>query len=58
MPSKIEILKALFAGTLIGIGSSLSFGDNIGRVYIATSNLSASGLSMFAGIIIGTLIGL
>jgi uncharacterized membrane protein YedE/YeeE len=52
------MLKALFAGTLIGIGSSLSFGDNIGRFYTATSNLSASGLSMFAGIIIGTLIGL
>ncbi len=58
IPSKIEILKALFAGTLIGIGSSLSFGDNIGGFYTATSNLSASGLAMFTGIIIGTLIKL
>ncbi|PMP94623.1 MAG: hypothetical protein C0169_06285, partial [Thermodesulfobacterium geofontis] len=42
----------------MGIGSSLALGDNIGGFYTATANLSASGISMFAGLILGTLIGL
>lgn len=58
IPPKFEILKAILAGILMGIGSSLALGDNIGGFYTATANLSASGLSMFAGLIFGTLIGL
>lgn len=58
IPSKLEILKAILAGILMGIGSSLALGDNIGGFYTATANLSASGITMFAGLIIGTLIGL
>jgi uncharacterized membrane protein YedE/YeeE len=58
IPPKFEIFKALLAGILMGIGSSFALGDNIGGFYIATANLSASGLTMFAGLIIGTLLGL
>jgi uncharacterized membrane protein YedE/YeeE len=58
IPPKIEILKAIFAGIFMGVGSVLSLGDNIGGFYTASSNLSASGLSMFIGLFLGTLAGL
>ena len=58
IPPKFEVLKAILAGILMGIGSSFALGDNIGGFYTATANLSASGLTMFVGLIIGTLLGL
>lgn len=58
IPTKIEVFKAIFAGILMGMGSALAFGDNIGGFYTATANLSASGLTMFGGLIVGTLIGI
>ncbi len=58
IPPKFEILKAILAGILMGIGSSFALGDNIGGFYTATANLSASGLTMFLGLIIGILLGL
>ncbi len=57
IPPRIEVVKAIFAGILMGIGSALSLGGNIGGFYVSTANLSAGGLTMFAGLIIGTLIG-
>lgn len=56
--TKIEILKAILAGILMGVGAGFSMGDNLGGFYTAVANLSASGLTMFLGLIIGTLIGL
>ncbi|MCD6489939.1 MAG: YeeE/YedE family protein, partial [Thermodesulfobacterium sp.] len=53
IPTKIEIFKAVVAGILMGIGSTLAFGGNIGGFYTATANFSASGLTMFLGLIIG-----
>jgi len=58
IPTKIEIFKAVVAGILMGIGSTLALGGNIGGFYTATANFSASGLTMFLGLIIGVLMGL
>ncbi len=58
IPTKIEIFKAVLAGILMGIGSALALGGNIGGFYTAVANFSASGLTMFLGLIIGVLMGL
>ena len=53
-----ELLKGLVGGTLMGIGSSLAFGCNIGGFFSATSALSLSGPTMMLGLLIGAVIGL
>jgi hypothetical protein len=53
-----ELSKAIIGGILMGIGSSLSFGCNIGGFFSAISALSMSGVAMMAGLITGSLIGL
>ena len=53
-----ELLKGISGGALMGIGSSLAFGCNIGGFFSATSALSLSGLTMMLGLLIGAVIGL
>ncbi len=53
-----EFFKGLLGGVLMGIGSSLSFGCNIGGFFSATSALSLAGVAMMGGLIIGGLIGM
>jgi len=48
-----ELLKATIGGLLMGCGSMLSFGCNIGGFFSALSALSASGLCMMAGLAVG-----
>ena len=55
---KRELLKAMIGGSLMGVGASLSFGCNIGGFFSSLSALSMSGITMMAGLIIGSLIGL
>ncbi|MFN3505633.1 MAG: YeeE/YedE thiosulfate transporter family protein [Caldimicrobium sp.] len=57
IPPKLEIIKAIVAGTLMGLGASLAQGCNIGGFYMAIANLSASGIAMMVGLIIGVFIG-
>ena len=45
-----ELVKATLGGLLMGCGAMLSFGCNIGGFFSALSALSASGLSMMAGL--------
>ncbi|MDM8548633.1 YeeE/YedE thiosulfate transporter family protein [Desulfobacterales bacterium HSG2] len=58
IPPKIEIIKGIIGGILMGVGSSLAIGCNVGAFYSPLINLSASGFPMMAGLIIGAYIGL
>ncbi|NDY41378.1 YeeE/YedE family protein [Dissulfurirhabdus thermomarina] len=58
IPPMLEIWKGLVAGILMGIGSALAFGCNVGGFYSALQNLAANGLTMMVGLIIGVIIGL
>ena len=53
-----ELIKGLLGGTLMGVGSALSFGCNIGGFFSATSALSLAGPAMMIGLIVGSFIGL
>ena len=53
-----ELFKGLLGGILMGIGSALSFGCNIGGFFSATSALSMAGPAMMVGLIIGAFLGL
>ncbi|MFN3567294.1 MAG: YeeE/YedE thiosulfate transporter family protein, partial [Caldimicrobium sp.] len=57
IPPKIEVIKAIVAGIFMGLGSALAQGCNIGGFYMAIANLSASGIAMMVGLIIGVIIG-
>lgn len=57
IPPKLEIIKGIVAGILMGIGSALAQGCNIGGFYMAIANLSASGIAMMVGLIVGVFIG-
>jgi len=57
IPPRLEIIKAIVAGILMGIGSALAQGCNIGGFYMAIANLSASGIAMFLGLMVGVFIG-
>jgi len=48
-----EIVKGSLGGLLMGWGAMLAFGCNIGGFFSALSALSASGLSMMSGLLIG-----
>ena len=52
-----ELLKGALGGLFMGAGAMLSFGCNIGGFFSALAALSASGLAMMAGLIIGAFIG-
>jgi len=58
MPPRLEIFKALVGGTLLGIGSALAGGCNVGGFYSSVSALSLSGFAMMAGLLAGAWVGL
>ncbi len=53
-----ELLKGLVGGTLMGIGSVMAGGCNVGGFYTALAAGSVSGFAMMLGLIIGAIIGL
>jgi len=53
-----ELFKGLIGGIMMGVGSTLSFGCNIGGFFSATSALSLAGVAMMFGLILGSLIGM
>jgi len=57
IPPKLEIIKAIVAGILMGVGSALARGCNIGGFYMAIANLSAGGIAMMLGLMVGVFIG-
>jgi len=58
IPPKLEMVKAIFAGTFMGIGATLAGGCNVGGFYNAIGNLSAHGFAMMVGLVIGAILGL
>ncbi len=58
IPPYREMVKAVIAGVLMGIGAALAGGCNVGGMYNAIGNLSASGFTMWFGLTIGVLLGL
>jgi uncharacterized protein len=57
-PPYREVVKAVIAGLLMGIGAALAGGCNVGGMYNAIGNLAANGFSMWFGLIIGVVLGL
>ena len=53
-----ELLKGLVGGTLMGVGSAMAFGCNIGGFLSAISALSMAGIAMMAGLMVGVYVGL
>jgi len=58
IPPVRELVKAVIAGILMGIGAALAGGCNVGGFYNAIGNLSASGFVMWAGLVVGAVTGL
>ncbi len=58
VPPYREMVKAIIAGILMGIGSTLAGGCNVGGFYNALGNLSANGFTMAIGLIAGVVLGL
>jgi len=58
IPPVLEIIKAVAAGIFMGVGAALAGGCNIGGMYNAIGNLAANGFTMWAGLVIGVVIGL
>ena len=54
----LEMIKGLAGGVLMGVGSALAIGCNVGAFYTPLINLSASGFPMLIGLMIGAFIGL
>jgi uncharacterized membrane protein YedE/YeeE len=58
IPPYREMVKAVIAGVLMGIGASLAGGCNVGGFYNAIGNLAANGFSMMLGLVFGVVLGL
>lgn len=58
MAPPLEMIKGVVGGTLMGIGSAMAGGCNVGGFYSAVSALSFSGIAMMVGLIIGAYLGL
>ncbi|MGC8735981.1 MAG: YeeE/YedE thiosulfate transporter family protein [Dissulfurimicrobium sp.] len=58
VPPVLELWKGFFAGILMGIGSTLAYGCNVGGFYSALQNLAANGFAMMIGLIAGVIVGL
>lgn len=58
IPPYREMVKAVIAGVLMGIGASLAGGCNVGGFYNALGNLAANGLAMWLGLVFGVVLGL
>jgi uncharacterized protein len=54
----LEIAKGLVGGLLMGVGSAMAGGCNVGGFYTAIAAGSVSGFAMMVGLLIGALIGL
>lgn len=58
IPPFLEMVKAVLAGCLMGVGAALAGGCNVGAFYNAIGNLSAHGFAMWLGLVIGIIGGL
>lgn len=57
-PPYRELVKAVIAGILMGIGAALAGGCNVGGMYNAIGNLAANGFTMWIGLVAGVVLGL
>ena len=57
-PPAFELLKGVVGGSLMGIGSAMAGGCNVGGFYSALSALSFSGFAMMIGLTVGAYLGL
>jgi len=55
---KWELLKGCVGGIIMGVGSAMAGGCNVGGFFSATSALSLSGLLMMIGLFVGAYLGL
>ncbi|MEN8199009.1 MAG: YeeE/YedE thiosulfate transporter family protein [Thermodesulfobacteriota bacterium] len=58
IPPYREMVKAVIAGILMGVGAALAGGCNVGGMYNAIGNLAANGFTMWIGLVAGVLLGL
>ena len=58
MAPRLELIKGVIGGILIGIGSALAGGCNLGGFYQAAASLSLSGVLMLVGLLLGANIGI
>ena len=58
IPPFLEMVKAVIAGLLMGVGAAFAGGCNVGGFYNAIGNLSANGFSMWLGLVLGVVLGL
>lgn len=58
VPPYREMVKAVIAGILMGIGATLAGGCNVGGFYNAIGNLGANGFAMMLGLVFGVILGL
>ncbi len=58
VPPYREMVKAVIAGVLMGVGASLAGGCNVGGFYNAVGNLAANGFTMMIGLVFGVILGL
>ena len=58
IPPVLEMVKGIVAGILMGIGSTLAGGCNVGGMYNAIGNLAANGFAMWLGLVLGVVLGL
>ena len=55
---RLELIKGIVGGILLGIGSAMAGGCNLGGFYQALSSLSFSGVTMLIGLLIGANLGI
>ncbi len=58
IPPYREMVKAVIAGILMGVGATLAGGCNVGGFYNAIGNLAANGFTMMIGLVFGVILGL
>jgi uncharacterized membrane protein YedE/YeeE len=57
MATPVELIKGVVGGTLMGVGSAMAGGCNVGGFFSAVSALSLSGITMMTGLIFGAYLG-
>jgi uncharacterized membrane protein YedE/YeeE len=58
VPARGELAKGSIGGALMGVGSMLAFGCNVGGFFSAISALSLAGFGMMLGLGVGAFLGL
>lgn len=58
IPPYREMVKAVIAGLLMGIGATMAGGCNVGGFYNALGSLAANGFTMWIGLVFGVILGL